>query len=839
MKIVQGNGKINELILALLFAILTPASPPKSIRPTMSKAGLILRVFLSICCSSPILHSGEPDRSGPTISLQSNVYQVGAKWYCPLCRQEVAHGDRSGWELKLSLSEWHDILIEKDYFQEKIRYITDEELVRSLRIKAIEPALQKALKSKDYDRVSTILHDYFAARKDNGRLSSYDSQNKRHFITIEEFLNDVRPDTGRYNAILRSARQVYTPDKGFTLFGVNWGKRIDFNHHYAHVSKWGVHYLYFLDDQINHYLLTRNPAIARAFDDLFNQWYDQLDSVTQEQVIHHTTSYDFVWYELGLANRTQRLVDAQRVFVNQLTPETNKKLLKNILGSARWLDQCLKKTPFHPYNWQTHTAMTLSYAALVFPEFRESGTWLDRSKKTMVLHLENDILDDGGYVERTPSYAEYMFSVFYRYMMMLQYFKNDSSLREKYLGRMEKFVEFFVLTNSPVGVNTPFNDASRNRSLIRLFKEMAVFFKRGDFAGAVRQELSPDELASFPVTVKEPGTRSVDFPDSRFVVMRDSWDPNSYFLMLNYGDYQNHCHFDQLDFEIYANGIPLALDAAIGKLGYLDSLQVSWYKHPLSHNMLTINRAVPEKMDKPGYDKVWSPQKQTEYFAATHDGYLRHQNAKHRRHVVFAKTRYWLIIDEVRTTGKNQEMEFNFHTPCSMTPADDGFVSTGEKGFLIKQDRGDAPNINRTKSRGFAGLGGLPNEPSHREIDWLVFSKALTGNLQSDRMATLVYPFASNREIVPADVSVERLELRDNAAIGYLVSNKDRQDVVILSDGKYRRFTDRIEGDFTFARISSLGGEIDYAGFTRVRKFKIVGAKDQSFSTRRDYEFQK
>jgi len=33
----------------------------------------------------------------------------------------------------------------------------------------------------------------------------------------------------------------------------------------------------------------------------------------------------------------------------------------------------------------------------------------------MVLHLENDKLDHGGYVERTPGYAEYMFSVFYRW----------------------------------------------------------------------------------------------------------------------------------------------------------------------------------------------------------------------------------------------------------------------------------------------------------------------------------------------------------------------------------------------------------------------------------------
>lgn len=805
----------------------------------MAKPIRLFSILLSIVCVSPVVRSGEQDRSGPTIALQSNVFQVGRRWYCPLCRQQVAHADRSGWDLKLVLSEWHDVLIDKGYFHKKIRYITDEELVNSLHIKAIEPALRKALKSRDYDRVSVILHDYFTNRKDNNRLSSYDPQNKKYFITVDEFLKDVRADTGRYNGIVRSARQVYTPDKGFTLHGVPWGKRIDFNHHYPHISKWGVHYLAFLDDQITYYLLEREPATVRAFDDLFNQWYDQLDSVKQEVVIHHTTSYDFVWYELGLANRTQRLIDAQRVFVRHLSPETNKRLLKNILGSARWLDQCLRKTPFHPYNWQTHTAMTLSYSALAFPEFRESATWLDRGKKTMVLHLENDILDDGGYVERTPSYAEYMFSVFYRYMMMLQYFCNDSSLRERYWSRMEKFVEFFVLTNTPVGVNTPFNDASRNKGLVRVFKEMGELFHRGDFIGAVRQEFSPEALESMPVAVTEPAKTSVDFPASRFVVMRDSWNPNSYFLMLNYGDYQNHCHYDQLAFEIYANGIPIALDAAIGKLGYLDSLQVSWYKHPVSHNMLTINQAVPEKMDRPGYDKIWSPLRQSEFFAATHDGYLRFQKARHRRHIAFAKARYWLIIDEVRTAGKNQEMNFNFHTPCSMTMIDGGYVSTGKKGFLIIQDRRDASRISRSRSRGFAGLGGLPDEPTHREIDWLVFSKALSGDPRSDRMATLIYPYAASGQIPPADVSVEKMDLIDESAVGYLVKTKDREDCIILSDGKYRRFTGTIEGDFRYARVSSAAGVIDYAGFVRVANVRIGGVLQRSFPTRREYEYEK
>ncbi len=799
----------------------------------------LLSFLLLVSCILPITLPAQQDRSGPTISLHSDVYQIGSTWYCPLCRQAVDNGDRSGFDLKLCLSEWHDVLIDKDYFDAKIRYISDEELVNSLDIPSIDPPLRRALSARDHGRMSAILHDYFATRPDNNRLSLYDSQNKQYFRTIEDFLHEVRADTARTNAILSSVRQFYTPEKGFTLYGVQWGKRIDFDHSYPQTSKWGVHYLSFLDDLTTSYLLTRDPATARAFDDVFTQWYDQLDSVKQEAVINHKKSYDFVWYELGLANRTEKLINAQRVFRKHVSPETTTRLLKNILGSARWLNQCLEKTPFHPYNWQTHTALTLSYAAVAFPEFRESGAWLDRGRSNMILHLENDILDDGGYVERTTSYAEYMFSVFYKYMLMLQYFNNDPSLRDRYLNRIEKYIEFFTLTTSPLGVNAPFNDAARSKALVRVFKEMGVFFNRGDFIGAVRNEFSPEALASLPVTVTVPRTTSVDFPDSRFVVMRDSWDPASYFMIVNYGDFQNHCHYDALSFEIYANGKPIALDAGLGKLGYLDPQHVNWYKHPLSHTMLTINQVVPEKMDMPGYDKIWSPQRHTEYFAATHDGYLRYQNARHRRHIVFAKASYWLIVDEVLTAGTNQEMDFNFHTPCSMTETEDGFISTEDNGFLIKQDRRDASAIRRIKSAGSADLRGLPDEPSHRDIDWLIFRKALKDNHRTERMATLIYPFASKGQRDPASVFVEKLDLKDETAAGYRVRIANSEDIIILSDGKYRKFTDTIEGDFTCVRINSTAGEVGYAGFSNVAQFRIAGVPGASFETKRDFEYTK
>lgn len=800
---------------------------------------LLSFALISMRAFVPVAAANEVDRSGPTIALQSVVYQVGEQWHCPLCRQPVENRDRFGMDLKLCLSEWHDVFIEEAYFKEKIRYISDAELVASLSMPAMDPALRQALQAEDNDRISVLLHDYFLARPDNHRLSTYDTYNRKYFITIDEFLQEVRADSHRTNAIVRSAQTFYTPERGFTLFGVHWGDRIDFNHTYSNASKWGVHYLSFLDDQINYFLLTRDPQTARAFETVFNQWYDQLDSVQQEPVIHYQKSYDFIWYELGLANRTQKFIDAARVFGSHLSPATHKRLLKIILGSSRWLEQCLEKTPFHPYNWQTHTAFTLSYAAAAFPEFAESADWLALGKKYMILHFENDIRDDGGYVERTPGYASYMFSVFYRYMMMMEYFLNDPSMRQTYLPRLEKFIEYFVLTQTPVGVNAPFNDAARGKDLVTLFKEMSVFFRRGDFLGGVRNEFSAETLAALPVTVRQPGITSIDFPDSRFVVLRDSWQPTSYYLMLNYGEWQNHTHYDQLDFEIYANGVPIAVDAGIGRLGYLDSLHVSWYKHPLAHNMVTINQAVPEKRDRPGYDKVWAPLTNVEFFAATHDGYLEYQKARHRRHVVFAKKRYWLIIDQVYAEGKGREMDFNLHTPCSMSAVEDGFVSLEETGFLIKQDHQAAPLIEKIKDKGIADLRGLAAEPSHREIDWLIFRKELQGDPFVDRMATLIYPFAAKRNLSADEITVTGRVLKDRAAVGYVVKTPDREDLIIVSDGTHRRFTDDIAGDFTHGWFSYRDGRLHAAAFTAVSRCKVKGMKSLSFKTKREYEFKR
>jgi len=253
--------------------------------------------------------------------------------------------------------------------------------------------------------------------------------------------------------------------------------------------------------------------------------------------------------------------------------------------------------------------------------------------------------------------------------------------------------------------------------------------------------------------------------------------------------------------------------------------------------MLTINQAVPEKRNLPGYDKIWSPQSRTEYFAASHDGYVPYQKARHRRHLVFAKAQYWLIIDEVNTAGSNQEMEFNLHTPSTMVESAAGFVSTGKVGFLIAQDRLAAAATSRTKSMGDANLGGLAGEPGYRAIDWLVFSRKLTGNPALDRMATLIQPYADRSRFDESQVFVEEVKLEDPAALAYRVTTAHgAEDLVIISDGTQRKFGKGIEGDFTFARIRSSGGKTSYAAFTNVSQFRVPGLASRQFPNRRDHE---
>jgi hypothetical protein len=753
----------------------------------------------------------EAKPTGPVITEYSDIYLEDGQWRCPLCNEVVQNGDRSEIDPALHLSEWHDVYLDPATFTDKISRISDAELLNSL-------AGAERFTNADGSLSPEKVKAHFVEREDNDRLYHYDQPANIPFLSIEEFRKQLEADPERLTAIREAADAVLDPELGYTLADRFFGWEVDFNVNWTDRSKYGFHYLHFVTDLVTAWVATGDKRYATAFGDLFNQWYAQRNEIDPPETGPGVKVRNVVWYELGLGVRTPRFIDAMRSMGNELAPETHVRLLKYFLGGGRWMEACLEQTPFHPYNWQTQTAMTQTYLALMFPEFKESAQWLETSRANMIQHFEKDIFDDGGYIERTGSYTSFVFGMFYRYMLLWQYAKDDSSLLETYLPRLEKLMEFTSRTLSPLGVNVPFNDSRRSLVFTELLVDMARFFQRGDFLGPVQEVVPEERVKSAGIEPELPDSTSQLFPTSHFAVMRDGWSRDAYFMMVNYGPFQNHGHYDILDFEIYANGIPIALDAAIGPTGYVDPVHVSWYKQAKSHNMLMVGEANPVKRGVEGIDLAWSTQERMDYFAATHNGYQRFQDTVHRRHFAFRRGLYWLIVDEVRTPHAGKELDWQFHSPLSLVETAYGFTSAETPGVRLVLPESEQDATTRFHRTGPAGLRDLPGEPPSREIDWITFRKASSGDPLQDCMAVLVYPTTK-------DSAAEGPVLtwsRDPANPGVLrcrVRIGNEEDLHIFSDGSPVD-SGPVTGAFTYACLHQRDGQpvwISGTGATRLR----------------------
>ena len=753
-------------------------------------------------------------RTGPLITVYSDIYQVDGVWHCPLCNEVVENGDRSQIDPALYLSEWHDVYLQEAVFQEKISDISDAELLASLGNAA---ELVDAEGELDPRKVK----DVFTSRKDGGRLYHYDEQVNIPFIPIEAFKEAVRADPSRLEAIREAADAIVDPERGYTIGDHFFGWEVDYNYNWTDRSKFGLHYLHFVSDLVPAWLVTGDPLYVKAFESLFNQWYEQRNRIEMEETGPGIKERDVVWYELGLGNRTPRLIDAMRAMGTELSPETHVRMLKYLLGTGRWLFACLDRTPFHPYNWQTQTAMTLSYLGLLYPEFKEADQWVRKGRENMILHFRNDIFEDGGYVERTGSYTSYVFGMFYRYMLMFKYLKDDSSLLEDHLPRLEQLMEFTSRTLTPLGVSAPFNDSRRSLGLARLLIDMAGFFKRGDFLGPLQAVFPQETIERAGVEPRMPASTSQLFPHSHFAVMRDGWYRDSYYMIINYGPFQNHGHYDILDFEIYANGVPIAVDAGIGDTGYVDPIHVSWYKQAKAHNMLMVDEANPMKRGIEGEDVLWSTQERVDYFAATHRGYERYHETLHRRHFAFRRGEYWLIVDEVKTPHAGKKLDWQFHSPLTLRETPSGFASTETPGVRLILPTGEGDSVERLHRMGPANLADLPGEPSNREIDWITFRKPSAGDSLEDRLAVLVYPTDGEAEVTEPVLYWSRDEA-DPAILYCRVVTAEGEDLHLFSDGTYRDFGP-VSGDFHYACLHLREGALRWISATEVRRLEAAG----------------
>jgi hypothetical protein len=749
-----------------------------------------------------------------------SVTEKDGKHYCPLCGDEYIPKDFSKLPPKLSLSEWHPNNLDMEYFEKKIANISDMELYNSFDFSKVPAWSVQGGREEEYKRAAEMLIHKKKNEDDNNRLFGYALFDDNPMITIDEYLHLLNDNKEKKDSLLRAADDLLDLKIQYGPIEVNLKGPNGFNYELGGSRQYGFHYLGWLTNLHCAYLLTKDEKYVKAFDEIFRLWYSNRNNIKNT-----LPQYDAVWYELGIAARIPTLIDAFRVFKNHplLSTEAKDGLIRTLLSHGRWLYESLKRNPYHPYNWPVYSAISLAYLAVLFPEFKESGEWLKIARSAMDKHLENDVYEDGGYLERSPGYSLSVYKLFYRYLCVFRYFSPDKEYYNKNRLLLEKMVQYFVYTSSPRGTICPFNDSHRNEIIDFIYSNGV---DRPDLMGAIEPLLSEERKCTIGKMTK-PEVTSINLEGSKYAVMRSDWSKDALMMIINYGPAANHNHEDVLDFELYAYGKPIALDAALGKYGYDDPLWIPWYRKAKSHNMLLINDSSIVRGESNVHDVRWSSQKHTDYFSGIHDGYKKYFGVNHKRSIAFIKSKYWVINDNILNSKEGLKTQFLFHSPLMLTKIENGYTSKEVPGYTLLIPEGEKADLNL--AFGEADLTNLSEYNRVMDINYAVIEKTK----ENDNYTVLIYPYKETKPPIQL-----RKILKEEGISGSEVINDKDSDKIFFSDGKKHTLSDGIETDAEFIYVHIENKKIKIISVSASAYLKVNGKIILETKNKTDKEFE-
>ncbi|HTY58399.1 MAG TPA: heparinase II/III family protein, partial [Bacteroidota bacterium] len=368
---------------------------------------------------------------------------------------------------------------------------------------------------------------------------------------------------------------------------LNFGDRVDFNREVGQSGKYGFHYWMWSRPLLMAYVLTRKDAYLRKFDELFNRWYEQRNSISGS-----IPKFDVVYYELGLGMRNRMFIEDFLLRWNGRSPATDVRILKTALAAGRWLGELERWEGYRAGNWQVHGAYMLVQIALVFPELRESAAWLATGLDRLQAHLREDFYADGGHSERSP--RNYTLATYLNYRnlaYLLGVYGRAPEVRREIRASLGRTIDWWLAMITPTGEIPAINDSQRGLFPVAVLRDGALLFDKPDALGVLRDIFGERGEDGAPL----PPFTSRHMPASGFTVMRSDWTPRALYCSINYGPEAGfHTHRDMLDVELYAYGRPLAVDAGLG-LTYDDTLYETWYRSSRAHNMVTVNDSSIER----------------------------------------------------------------------------------------------------------------------------------------------------------------------------------------------------------------------------------------------------
>jgi hypothetical protein len=363
-----------------------------------------------------------------------------------------------------------------------------------------------------------------------------------------------------------------------------------------------------------------------------------------------------------------------------LTPALFLRLSKFLYLHARHLETYLS-TYFSPNTHLTGEALGLYYLGTLLPELREAARWRETGRSILNAELDRHVRPDGVYFEQATYYHRYTTDFYLHFALLAR--ANGDEWDVRLQSELASLLDHLMHLTRPDGT-TPFLGDDDGGRLVMLderpaddfraaLSNGAVLLEREDYkhvAGRAAEEtlwlLGAEGLRYFDeLEAQEPEQTSRAFTDGGYYCMRDGWDTDADYMLLDCGPHgaeaigSGHAHADALSFVLSARGRALLVDP--GTYTYTGSREErDRFRSTAEHNALTLDGESSSVPRGPfSWERAarcetrrWHASERFDFFEGSHDGFARlDPPADYTRAVLFLKGDYWVVLDRVRPRG--------------------------------------------------------------------------------------------------------------------------------------------------------------------------------------------
>ena len=420
------------------------------------------------------------------------------------------------------------------------------------------------------------------------------------------------------------------------------------------------------------YWYTGDESFAQAFADQLSSW---LAANPPKAGINWASS-------LEVALRSISWLWALHFFRESaaLTPDLFDRAIASLHVHGSHLETYLS-TYFSPNTHLTGEALGLYYLGVALPELRAAGRWKDIGAAILTKQLARQVRGDGVYFEQATCYQRYT-TEFYLHLLLLAERNDDdpTRMRVAIAQSLKSLLDCMMMLQRPDRSLPLLGDDDGGQLVLLDDRGVcdvraalgvgAALFDRDDYRHAAGDPgpaaiwlLGPEAAERMiAAPARAPRALSHAFRDGGWFVMRDGWDRDSSYLVVDCGRHGaegcGHAHADALSFEVVARGQPMLVDP--GTLTYTaDPAARDEFRQTAAHNALTLDGL---SSSEPGtafrwariadaHLDAWVSRERVDFFAGHHDGFAHLPGSPLvRRSILFMRGDYWVVRDQVEST---------------------------------------------------------------------------------------------------------------------------------------------------------------------------------------------